>query len=198
MMRLAAILLMFFCGCQSVTKQNENSPFYKVPSGAELILHQAITVPPRQLKVYIQDGRLVYAPDRYYPFCKFELRRVQKHPQIVAADRFQILRTRRIKSHFVSIDRGPLVVSLLLNFPKDGKPSPIVYGTRMELRSATQDQVLALTCGHLQDPNMLARHLSINQIRATLGKVFTLQLPFNPHQMSNAEHAQRSSIQNPL
>ena len=143
-------------------------------------------IPANALKIYIQDGRLVYATNEYYPFCKFELRDLKETPQVVKPDEFEIYSTSRQADLFVSIDKYHLIAGLgvITSFGmferNDGKPSPIVYGIRMDLRSARQPDVFRLTCGHLQDPNMEARYLSIKQIWGALGEVFTLQLPPSP------------------
>ncbi len=176
---LALTLLVFFYGCESFIKRDVDSPFYKVPSGSTLILHSSdVAIPANRLKIYLQNGNLGYGTNRYYPFCKFELRQAKKQSQLITPDRFIITRTRRVVDYFVglNLDSQHLFASISLKSSNNGKPSPRIYGTQMDLRSANQPQVFRLTCGHLQDPNITARHLSINQIREALGAVFTLQL----------------------
>jgi hypothetical protein len=171
--------MVFLTGCESLIETDVNSSFYKVPSGSTLILHRDVAIPANRLKIYVQDGSLGYGVNQYYPFCKFELRQAKKQSQFIAPDQFIVTRTRRIVDYFVGLDfeRQPFFASIDLQNSANGKPSPKVYGTQMELRSTMQPQVFRLTCGHLQDPNLTARHLSINQIRETLGAIFTLQLP---------------------
>lgn len=176
---LALVLMVFLIGCESLIETDVNSPFYKVPSGSTLILHRDVAIPANRLKIYIQDGSLGYGVNQYYPFCKFELRKAKKQSQSILPDQFMVTRTRRIVDYFVGldVDERELLASIDLKSSGNGKPSPRIYGTQMELRSTTQPQVFRMTCGHLQDPNITARHLSINQIRETLGTVFTLRLP---------------------
>lgn len=180
-LRLAVILLVFLSGCESLIESDVNSSFYKVPRGSKLILHHTVAIPANRLKIYIQNGNLGYSANRYYPFCKFELRQTKKQPQFVTPDQFIITQTRRITDYFVglNLDSHHLLASVGFKSSNDGKPSPRIYGTQMDLRSTLQPQVFRLTCGHLQDPNLTARHLSINQIRKALGTVFTLQLPLD-------------------
>jgi hypothetical protein len=68
-MRRAAlvVLLIFLVGCQNFVERDENSPFYMVPSGSRLLLHYDMVIPPYKLTTYIQNGRMVYAPNQYYP-----------------------------------------------------------------------------------------------------------------------------------
>jgi hypothetical protein len=172
-------LLAFLYGCESLIEPDVNSSFYKVPRGSILVLHRDVAIPANRLKIYLQDGKLGYGANQYRPFCKFELRQAKKQRQFVTPDQFMITGTRRAVGYFVGLDlnRRQLFASIGLKSSDNGKPSPEIYGTQMDLRSTRQPQVFRLTCGHLQDPNLTARHLSINQIREALGAVFTLRLP---------------------
>jgi hypothetical protein len=181
--RLALILLVFLYGCQSFIEPDVNSSFYKVPSGSKLILHRNLIIPANSLKIYLQDGDLGDGANQYYPFCKFELRQAKGYSQSIKPDQFIITRTRRVVDYFVGLDKRRFVASIHFGSSDNGKPSPMIYGTQMDLRSTTQAHVFRLTCGHLQDPNLTARHLTINQIREALGAVFSLQLP--PGQVVN-------------
>ncbi len=182
------VLLSFLVGCQNFVERDENSPFYMVPSGSRLLLHYDVMIPPYKLKTYIQNGRIVYAPNQYYPFCRFELRQVKETPQRVTPDIFEIYQTSRQKGIFAAMSSFQLFASLTFGNSGDGKPSPIIYATRMDLRSSQQPEVFRLTCGHLQDPNLEARHLSIKQIREALGNVFTLQLPPEKTAINNVKN----------
>lgn len=179
MMRLNAFLLVLvLSACQIPPGQRETAHFYEVPPGSTLILNRRITIPPYDLKIYIQNGRLAQGANQAYPFCKFEVRHKQAHPQAIEPDEFEITRVDRVRSLFVKADR-PLLAATGIGggtFEKEGKPTPRVHGSRMFLHSDRQPQVYQLVCGHLQDPNIEARYLSVQQIRETLGDIFTLKL----------------------
>lgn len=179
-MRFAAVLpLIALSACQIPPDQREAAHFYQVPSGSTLILNRRIVIPPYELKIYIQNGRLARGANQVYPFCKFEVRNKKDHPQIVEPGEFRIYRVDPVRSLFVTADSPYLLAGALLSgtiFEHEGKPTPEVYGSRMFLRSDQQPEVYQLVCGHLQDPNIEARYLSINQIRETLGDTFTLKL----------------------
>lgn len=179
-MRLAALLLVFvLSACQIPPGQREEAHFYEVPPGSTLILNRRIFIPPYELKIYIQNGRLAQGANQYYPFCKFEVRHKKDHPQAIEPDAFEIRRVDRVRSLFVKADRPYALTGAAIGggiFEKEGKPTPRVHGSRMFLHSDRQPEVYQLVCGHLQDPNIEARYLSIQQIRETLGDIFTLKL----------------------
>ena len=196
MCRFAVILLVvLLAACQSVAP-DPSSPFYLPPVGSRLILNQGFVLPPRELKIFVQDGRLVYAANEYDPFCKFELYDLKDTPQEVEPDEFHIYRVSRQTGVFAALDRidkrrllastgvvggyGGIGIGIgggIGSGAFDGKPSPVVYGIRLDLRSPRQPNVFRMTCGHLQDPDMGARFLSIDEIRQALGNAFTLRLP---------------------
>jgi len=176
MIRIAAVIVTFLlAACQVVPqKYDENSPFTKVPNNSRLTLNQALTIAPYGLKAYVQNGQISYGPNQYYPFCKFEVREVKEISQIVEPDQFEITKVRQASGLMAGLNRHALIAGRSFD-SGDGKPSPILYATQLFLNSPRQPQVYKLSCGHLQDPGLEARHLSINQIREALGGVFTLQ-----------------------
>ncbi len=193
MYRFAVIpLAVLLAACQ--VAPDSGSPFYIPPVGSKLILNQGFVMPPHELKIFVQDGRLTYAANEYYPFCKFELRDLKDTPQEVEPDEFSIYNVSHQTGVFAALDRfdkRSLLASVGFGGGGgigigmggagmgifDGKPSPIVYGIRMDLSSSRQPNVFRMTCGHLQDPDMGARFLSIDEIRQALGNAFTLRLP---------------------
>jgi hypothetical protein len=182
MIRLISVLLaLLTTACQVPPSQQEISPAFKVPPGSTLILNQDLLIPANRTKIFVQGGRLAYGANGYYPYCRFSVRDIQPDPQRVAAGEFAIYRTERVRDLFAALDKSQMLAAVFSgNGRGDGKPSPITYGTRMYLRSAEQPHVFRMLCGHLQDPNLTARDLTVKQIRQTLGEVFTLRLPGEP------------------
>lgn len=157
-----------------------NSPFQSVPQGSRLILNHDITIPAGSVKVIYQGGRQVYAANEYEPFCKFEILPLKDVPQQVSADEFVIYRSGRGQHALlvgIGLETLPRYAARGFLWWRDDAPSPRIYGTYMFLRSPTQPDVYRLICGHLQEPDGLARYLTINQIRAAIGDTFTLQTP---------------------
>ena len=58
MWRMIIVLVVtVLAACQTTAYEgNENSPYYKVPIGSKLILHQEIEIPPHLAGIYLQAG----------------------------------------------------------------------------------------------------------------------------------------------
>lgn len=177
------IFALLLAGCQtSAYKGNENSPYYLVRAGSTLILTRGLTIPAEQVAVFLQGGE-VMASDRvnqYYPHCKFELHRRLDKPQTVQTDRFEITKVVQDIGHSVALD-GPRLagvsfgIGIHIGVNSDGA-SLQTYVTQLMLRSARQPDVFRISCGQAAYPAE-GKHVSINEIRKTLGGVFTLELP---------------------
>lgn len=170
-------------GCQVPLRQTSdpNSPFYQVPQGSTLVLNRDITIAPGTVRVIYQQGREVYAPNQWEPFCKFEILPLKDEPQQVRADEFLIYRSGRgTGALLVGLEQLPRYARTGLLWFDDDSPSPLIYGTYLFLRSPKQPDVYRLLCGHLQDAGLVPRYLTVNQIRAALGNTFTLQIPQLP------------------
>jgi hypothetical protein len=174
--------------CQSARYiGDESSPYYVVPVGSRLVLNRDLTIPANQVGVYLQGGQLVSYRDvnQYHPHCKFEVRTLTDAPRTVRADEFMVMRATQQQLPSV---RAPIQVAGagihigigIGGGSQDGGPSPEAYATRLVLKSERQPDVLRLTCGHWDMPNPYAVHLSISQIRKTLGDVMSLRILASP------------------
>lgn len=177
-----AALAIALCGCQTPSYVgDENSPYYLVPPGSRLILQKALTIPADQLATYIQNGQVLpnNQVQRIYPFCKFELSRLANTARSVQPDEMVVTKTIRSIDPWASALAAPVLVAQnVLGFMVDPytRPSIQAFSTRMDLRSSKQPDIFRLTCAQWGYPGA-DRHLSISEIRRTLGDVFTLRLP---------------------
>lgn len=181
-----AALAIALSACQSPSYLgNENSPYYPVPAGSRLALERELIIPPEQLAVYIQNGRVLpnVEVQHLYPFCKFELERLANQARRTAPDEIVVVRTVQEISQGAVALAGPLLLArnslhrLLID--SDGGPSgPSIqsFSTRMDLRSQKQPDIFRLTCAQWGYPGV-DRHVTIGEIRRTLAGVFTLRLP---------------------
>ncbi len=151
---VAGVALAFLlAACQTAAyRGDENSPYFTVPVGTRLVLHRELVIPADRVDVYLQGGRVLgYAEvNPHHPFCTFD---VTKATQDIRYTR-----------------NAPGVV-----FASDGTPSFEVYSTILALHSDRQPQVTVLTCTQWQYPP-LQRHVTIAEMRKTLGDLFTLRL----------------------
>lgn len=178
---LALVLLL--AACQTTAYQgNENSPFYLVPVGSRLLLNRAVTVPANDAGIYIQNGevaRSFWGVKSHYPYCALDMRKRLETPQTVQPDEFTITRVSQetvysVRGDHMRLARLPFV-HVADTDQGDGATFQI-YATLMTLRSERQPDVLRLTCAQWQYPP-LQQHVTINEMRKTLGDLFTLRLP---------------------
>lgn len=166
--------LVFLAACQSLPATNPASPYYQIPAGSQLVLHQAVTIPAHTAHVFIQGGQLL-APRRlnpvnqYYPNCKLEVRQPADRAQTIAPDTFIVT---RVSQNWY--DAG-LVFPLYASVGDDDGPSMQNYITTLFLHSERQPQVWRLDCQHWQYPAE-AEFLTLAQIRQTLGNVMSVEL----------------------
>lgn len=185
MKHLPLLALALLAACQTGRYDgDESSPHYLVPAGSRVVLHRDLTIPANQVGVYLQGGRLVPFADvnQYHPHCKFEVRTLTDNPRTVRADAFTVTRAtqEQLKSVRAPLQVAGVGIGLAMGGDADGGPSPEVYATRLTLASERQPDVLRLTCGHWEVPTPTTVHLTISQIRKTLGDIMSLRIPESP------------------
>jgi len=154
--RLLLALPLLFSSCQNRDETDEKSPYFVIPSGSRLVLHQSVTVPAFAAASYLQGGQWLPWPQvsRYHPHCKFELRQPKDLPQIIMADEFVITRTGE---------------------ETETQEGLQIHARVLELRSERQPQVSRLSCAVWQAP-ATGRPVSGRELRQALGNIFTLEL----------------------
>jgi hypothetical protein len=165
--------------CQTTGPHDENSPYYVLPSDSRLLLKQELTIPAHSAGVVLQAGRVVSDKDinQYHPHCRLEVHDVRETTQAVAADEFLVRRAHQ-ENRQVS---GPgLMKADTRDLRKTrGSPSFYIFRTILALESSRQPQVRWLTCQQWGEP-AFGQHVTIREIRQTLGEVILLQLPDAP------------------
>jgi hypothetical protein len=153
--------------------KNVDSPYYPPPVGSRLILKKELAIPVGSASVALQSGQLVSqrSVDQYYPNCRLEVDAVLSTTQTVTADEFLVTHV-TTRSYQVMARDGIIKVGLNLA----GSMSMFNYITVMKLSSARQPQVRSLTCQQWGEP-VFGKQVSIQQMRATLGDFFSLELP---------------------
>ncbi len=145
-----------------------------------LQLNQPLTIPAHRGWIYVQGGTIYQSTgyislqglDQYYPNCRFELRRANADPLIIAPQSFRIVAVSHDRDF---VQRLPVMVASL-KLHSAAAAGPVVMATSFYLESAQQPQVWRLRCAHWEDP-WDAQYLTNAQIRKTVGKVFTFSPP---------------------
>lgn len=176
----AAIL----AGCQTSGPVGPGSPYYKVPVGSTVTLHQRLSVPAHTAGIYIQGGRVIAGRElnpvnQYYVYCRLEVNDVRDTSQTIEPDTFTVHRvgSRRddVALHYpMYASRGMLGIGMG-GGADDAGPGMQNWSVDLYLHSERQPQVRRLACQHWVY-NYEAEFPTVDEIRKTLGKVMTLKL----------------------
>jgi hypothetical protein len=170
---LPLCLLLF--ACQTKGPLDENSPYHILPSGSRLILKRELTIPAHSAGVWLQGGRVMSIKDinQYHPHCRLEVNDVRETTQTVTADEIVVRRARQEETNTVA-RTGLMKAQMRIG----GDVRVNVFRTTLDLHSERQPQVRWLTCQQWSEA-ALGQHVTIREMRVTLGEIFTLQLPSN-------------------
>ena len=163
-------MTMLIVACSSAPVDAENSPFYNIPVGTSVVLHQALTIPADKAAVFIQNGEVKKFRDidKYYPHCKFEVSTIKQTNQTIQPDTFIIHKSTTDEQ--VQVNQS-MFRHVALN-GGDGPPFIEMYRL-MYLRSEQQPDVFRLSCGIWAiSPNYY--QLTLKEMRHTLGNLITL------------------------
>lgn len=168
-----ALLIFGLISCQDFSVRDENSPYYKPPIGSSFVLNRDIDIPPNEVSVYLQYGKIILEKDIQVreANCKFEVRDLLPMSQTVRADTFEITRI-QLTTDYVAF--GRMIVASVMNSDSDA-PIAEVYAATYYLKSPIQPNVRYLTCQHWEIPGS-GNHLSVAQIREALGNIITLKI----------------------
>ena len=177
-MRIIALLplCLLLSACQTTGPLDENSPFHVLPSGSRLVLKQDLTIPARSAHVTLQGGRVMSDNDvnQYHPNCRLEVQDVRDTTQTVTADEFVV---RRVRQEAQTAERTGLLKTSSHGLRiSNESPSFYIFRTILDLRSERQPQVRWMSCQQWSHP-ALGQHVTIREIRQTLGEIFILSLP---------------------
>jgi hypothetical protein len=171
--------------CQTAYQGDENSPYYVVPVGSQLVLHKEINFNPDQVSVYIQYGKVLpfNSISKYDPFCKFELNHRVSTARTIAPSEMRVTKAFQQQTYdmFVASGRIPHAQLTAGHMAQsggfDGGPSLEAFIEQMDLESPTQPEVFRMTCARWAVAPGYRHNLSIAEIRRALDPLFTLRAP---------------------
>lgn len=166
-------------GCQ--VPFSADSPLTPVPEQSTLLLHQPLTIPPQSVSLWFQNGQQLPENDldHYYPHCKFETLKIQEIEKTIQPDTFVIHKVVRWNDYArqpIRLASAPVEIKISVSGADNGGPGHVNTATEMFLRSDKQPDVYRLVCSQWEDAAERT-HVTINQIRRTLGDIFSLNLP---------------------
>jgi hypothetical protein len=179
-------LAVALAACQTAYQGNEDSPYYNVPVGSQLVLNKEIHFDPDQVSVYVQFGKVLpfSAVQKYETFCKFELNHLVHAARTIAPSEMRVTRVYQERSYdlfagaarpqYVDLTARRLVQSGGFD---QGGPGQQSFIERMDLHSPNQAEIYRLTCARWASYPTGYENLSITEIRRTLDPLFTLRTP---------------------
>ena len=165
------ILITTMLACSNENIRDEASFIYSIPVGSKLILNQIITISPGLGRAYFQDGEVTKEKNLniYYPHCSITLNTLKQNHQTINPAIFNIIKVVDDEEY---AQGSILYASNDLKLSSDG---PLITGlvSYYYLESDTETDVRTLECIQWDTPYE-NRHLSIKEVRKSLGELFTL------------------------
>ena len=156
------------------------SPYYRIPPGSQVLLKQALTIPPNQARVYIQYGKVIKAKDKekYYPHCWFLSWKSLDTEQTIKPDTFTVIKTEK----FENVVQTPtwyqyagIYGGIGLGMKQDDGPTAVEYTTQLTIHSDTQPDIRQFACNHWDHP-VDGEHLTVAEMQKALGKIVEIKL----------------------
>jgi len=175
-----ALLIIWLAGCHGSfvkIEGGENSPNFRIPVDSKLVLQQELSVPARRDRLYFQKGKVsqFHYVNQYLPYCALSLHAKKDVAQTIVPDEFIVHKTYR--QYLFDLAMGPVMVA---DISPGGGMTYQVLATLLELRSVNQPDVVRMTCANWGLPQDSA-HLTLGQIRQSLGDIFLLKMPKRNH-----------------
>lgn len=161
------------CALPQPQPRQAAAPLYTTAPGSVLVLNRDLEIPAGSARVYLQGGgvRVFNEIDPWYPHCWLLSRLVAEAPQVVRADRFQIVRVHRGVEQAAVPAAGMVRVS-----GSDGGPPAYNFSTLLELASARQPQVMRVECAIKSDYSQ-GEFMDVAQFARAVGAVMYIAAP---------------------
>ncbi len=152
--------------CQTPDIAGDNDSASLTPAISTVTLNKEFPIRPDRTNEYIQNGEITLFEhvSEYHPFCKLELRKLADSARVIQPDSFSVSRIYQ-ETEFAGFRKMMLA--------GDGSSGLIMSTTYLYLQSEKQPGIFRLSCMRL-DMSFYTRHVSVNEMRDTLGSMFTL------------------------
>jgi hypothetical protein len=175
-----ALLGAFLSGCApQVVREDAGGAWTKIPPGSTFTLKRPIQVPQDRARVFFGGGRVLSSGANMGPSCGLEVRAISRDgPQTVAAQTFRITRVERYWTQVAGL-RMPTSgqVRFQLASGQDGGGTPMIQeGYHFWFAADGDPNVMRLTCLGMLDDMWRSRPITLQEIRAALGDMATLEI----------------------
>jgi hypothetical protein len=179
-----ALALTLLLGCETQMRQSDQGPWIPVGPGGTLVLNGPVQVPQDRARVFFRNGRLQSTGANQGPSCGIEIRTIPRDgPHVIPAGSFTIARVQPYWTQVAALDphRDRSAVRLRLASAPDSGGTPLIQeGYHLWLSDGPDADVMRLTCLGMLDEMWRARPPTLDEIRAALGDLATLELPPTP------------------
>lgn len=155
------------------SESKEDSYTYSIPVGTKLILNQTVKIKAELGRAYFQNGKILSKSEIniYYPHCSLTTNSILDYDRLIQPAQFEIYKIiddEEFAQGFI------LFASTGLKMSSDG---PLITGlvSYYYLRTTDESDVRTLECIQWDTPYE-NRHLSVSEIRKSLGKILTLKI----------------------
>jgi hypothetical protein len=181
LLALASLLFLTACAASLFSPSDPESPFFVLPEGTVVTLHQPVEIPAGRARAWLQAGRATVGNDWYEPSCSLEVRRLDPGaPQVIAPDRFVITHVQRMEEWVQgrpgTLQAGGGLMRVAEGDPGGGDPW-LWLGYHYRLTSERQPEVLRMTCVGAYARPSEALPPGLADIRRALGTFATVTLP---------------------
>ncbi len=148
---------------------------------AQVVIREEVTLPPRILRAYFQDGRQMPQKEvnPHYPNCHLEFNAIGDAARTVPPGTYAVVRTER--RHAPLALREPVQVAALgptLALLHPGGSPTINFETRFFLKRVEggAEDIRSLNCAQWGEPGSIDTYPTLDEIAAALGEAGQLQL----------------------
>ena len=161
---LLCSISLLLAACQSLPPADSTD----TPAIKAVTLKQDFPIRPDRSNEYIQGGEIrpYKSIEQYYTHCKLELREIADNERTIKPQTFNVTRIYR-KEEFAGFIKTILA--------GDGDSGLIMSTIYLYLQSEQQPDIFRLSCMR-QDESFYARHVTVEEMRDTLGDLMSLQL----------------------
>ena len=142
-------------GCQSLASDDPGSLWFRMPSGTELVLNRALTIPAQRAHIMLQHGKPSQAASQFDVACRFEVKELG--PRTIQPDTFLV-------TGYSTQERWE-------NYPNTKR-----YYKVIRLESKQQPGIMPMICEYYDYP-IRGRPVTRVQIQEALGDYFSFRFP---------------------
>ena len=142
-------------GCQSLASDDPGSLWFRIPSGTELVLNRALTIPAQRAHIMLQHGKPSQAASQFDVACRFEIKELG--PRTIQPDTFLV-------TGYSTQERWE-------NYPNTKR-----YYKVIRLESKQQPGIMPMVCEYYDYP-IRGRPVTLVQIQEALGDYFSFRFP---------------------